>query len=88
MDTLQQLPTHGDGPLDMRELSRTLLETMAREVMDAQADMLCGDGANVRNGHRGRGLAAPAGDITLRIPEPRAGTYFPEGIIERLSRAD
>lgn len=56
MDTLRQLPTHGDGLLYMGELARTLLETMASEVMDAQADMLCGVGANIRNGHCGRGL--------------------------------
>lgn len=88
MDALQQLPTHGDGLLDMRELARTLLESMVNEVMDAQADMLCEDGANSRNGYRERGLATPVGDITLRIPKLRAGTYFPEGIIERHSRAD
>ena len=88
MDTLQQLPTHGDGLLDMRELARTLLESMVNEVMDAQADMLCEDGANSRNGYRERGLATPVGDITLRMPKLRAGTYFPEGIIERHSRAD
>ncbi len=29
MDTSRQLPTHGDGPLDMRKLARTLLESMA-----------------------------------------------------------
>ncbi len=56
--------------------------------MDAQADMLCEDGANSRDGYRERGLATPVGDITLRIPKPRAGTYFPEGIIERYSRSD
>ena len=78
MDALQQLPTHGDGLLDMRELARTLLESMVNEVMDAQADMLCEDGANSRNGYRERGLATPVGDITLRIPKLRAGTYFPE----------
>lgn len=88
MDTLQQLPTHRDGLLDMRELARTLLETMVNEVMDAQADMLCEDGANARNGYRERGLATPVGDIVLRIPKLRAGTYFPEGLIERYSRAD
>ena len=59
MDALQQLPTHGDGLLDMRELARTLLESMVNEVMDAQADMPCEDGANSRNGYRGRGLATP-----------------------------
>ena len=72
----------------MRELARTLLESMANEVMDAQADMLCGDGANARNGYRERGLATPVGDITPRMPKLRAGAYFPEGVIERCSRAD
>ncbi len=71
MDTSRQLPTHGDRPLDMRELARTLLESMVNEVMDAQADMLCGDGANARNGYRERGLVTPVGDITLRIPKLR-----------------
>ena len=88
MDTLQQLLTHGDGLLDMRELARTLLETMVNEIMDAQADMACEDGATARNGYRERGLATPVGDIVLRIPKLRAGTYFPEGLIERYSRAD
>lgn len=72
----------------MRELARTLLESMVSEVMDAQADMLRGDGADARNGYRERGLATPVGDITPRIPEPRAGAYFPEGMIERYSRAE
>ena len=70
MDTSRQLPTHGDGLLDMREPARTLLESMVNEVMDAQADMPCGDGANA-----------------LRIPKLRAGTYLPEGVIERYPRA-
>lgn len=88
MDASRRLPARGDGPLGMRELARTLLEPMVNEVMDARADMLCEDGANARNGYRERGPATPVGDITPRIPKPRAGTYFPEGIIERHSRAD
>lgn len=87
MDTSRQLPTHGDGLLDMGELARTLLESMVNKVMDAQADMLCEDGANSRNGYRERGLP-PVGDITLRIPKLRAGTHFPECPFERYSRAD
>ena len=71
MDTSRQLPTHGDGLLDMRKLARTLLESMVNEVMDAQADMLRGDGANARNGYRERGLATPVGDITPRMPKLR-----------------
>lgn len=41
MDTLQQIPTDGDGNADLRELARVLLETMVNSVMDAQADALC-----------------------------------------------
>ena len=77
MGASQQLPTHGDGPLDMRGLTRTLPETMVNEIMDAQADMACWDGATARNGYRGRGLATPpVGDIVPCIPKLRAGTYF------------
>ena len=72
----------------MGEPARTPLESMVNELMDAQADMLCEDGANARNGYRERGPATPVGDITLRIPKLRAGAYFPEGVIERCSRAD
>ena len=88
MDTSRQLPTHGDGLLDMGELARTPLESMVSEVTDAQADMQRGDGADARDGYRERGLATPVGDITPRMPEPRAGAYFPEGMIERYSRAE
>lgn len=74
MDTLQQLPAHGDGLLDMRKLARTLLETMVNEIMDAQADMACEDVAAARNGYRERGLATPVGDIVLRIGSvPKVG---------------
>ena len=59
MDTLQQLPTHSDGLLDIRELARTLLETMVNEIMDAQADMAWEDGGTARNGCRERGHATP-----------------------------
>ena len=50
--------------------------------------MPCGDGADARDGYRERGLATPVGDITPRMPKLRAGAYFPEGMIERCSRAD
>lgn len=88
MDASRQLPTHGDGLLDMREPARTPLESMVNEVTDARADMLRGDGANARDGYRERGPATPVGGIAPRIPELRAGAYFPEGVIGRCSRAD
>ena len=43
---------------------------------------------NSRNGYRERGLLTPAGDIRVRIPKLRTGTFFPEDLIERYCRAD
>ena len=88
MDTLQQIPTDSDGSADLRELARVLLEAMADAAMGAQADALCEDGANVRNGYRERGLVTAVGPIAMRIPKLRAGTYFSEGIVGRYSRVD
>ncbi len=56
----------------MRELARSLLKTMLNEIMDAQADMTCEDGATARNEYRKRGLATSVGNIVLRAPKLRA----------------
>lgn len=76
MGASQQLPTHGDGPLDMRGLTRTLPETMVNEIMDAQADMACWDGATARNGYRGRGLATPRRRHRALHPQAARGDVF------------
>ncbi len=93
MDTLHEnenvgeLPRREDGTVDLRELSRLELERMVNQIMDWQADELCGEG-NRRNGYRERGLETPVGRITLRIPKLREGTYFPDDIIRPYSRVD
>jgi putative transposase len=40
-----------------------------------------------RNGHRGRVLTTSAGDLELRIPKLRAGSFFPS-LLERRRRVD
>jgi putative transposase len=40
-----------------------------------------------RNGHRPRVLTTPAGDLDLRIPKLRAGSFFPS-LLERRRRVD
>ena len=40
-----------------------------------------------RNGHRSRLLATTAGDLELRIPKLRAGSFFPS-LLERRRRVD
>ena len=93
MDTLQEnellrnLPFRDDGTMDLMELGRRQLESMVNQIMDWQADELCGEG-NRRNGYRERGLLTPFGEITLRIPKLREGTYFPSELIRPYSRTD
>lgn len=86
MDTI----SHGgqDGTVNIVELSRALIEAALNEIMDAQADDMCEDTGTVRNGYRDRSLTTSVGAISLRIPKLRAGTYFPEQIVDRYSRTD
>ena len=41
------MPRFDDGAIDMQELLRRLAEQVVNAVMDAEADQLCGGGANV-----------------------------------------
>ena len=82
-----QMPRFDDGMVNMAELIRVMAESLVNEIMDAQADEACNAG-NRRNGYRERKLATSVGTINLRIPKLRAGSYFPEDLIERYSRAD
>ena len=82
------MPRFDDGSIDMQELLRRLAEQVVNAVMDAEADQLCGGGANSRNGYRPRSLKTAVGDVELEIPKLRHGTYYPEGMLARWSRVD
>lgn len=86
MDTI----SHGgqDGAVNIVELSRVPIEAALNEIMDVQTDDMCEDMETVRNGYRDRSLTTSAGAISLRIPKLRAGTYFPEQIVDHYSRTD
>lgn len=81
------MPRFDDGMVNMAEPIRVMAESLVNEIMDAQAGEACGSG-NRRNGYRERKLATGVGTINLRIPKLRAGSYFPEDLIERCSRVD
>ena len=81
------VPRFDDGMVNMTELIRVMAESLVNEIMDAQADEACESG-NQRNGYRERRLVTSVGTINLRIPKLRAGSYFPEDLIERYSRVD
>ncbi len=82
-----EMPRFDDGMVNIGELIRTMAESLVNEIMDAQAEDACAEG-NRRNGYRERTLVTSVGEIRLRIPKLRAGTYFPEDLLTRYSRTD
>ena len=80
------MPRFEDGSVNLRELMRRIAEDVVDAIMDAEADQLCAGGANSRNGYRERNLVTRVGDITMRIPKLRSGSFFPEDVVERHQR--
>ena len=52
MPDMLAMPSFDNGAIAMQRLLRRLAEQVVNAVMDAEADQLCGGGANSRNGHR------------------------------------
>lgn len=86
-EALRDLPIREDGTTGINEMTGRQLEAMADQIMDWQADELCGEG-NRSRGYRERKPAATVGEITPRIPKLREGTYFPDELIRPYSRVD
>ena len=82
------MPRFEDGSVNLRELMRRIAEDVVSAIMDADADQLCTRGANSRNGYSERNLVTCVGDITMRIPKLRSGSFFPEDVVERYQRVD
>jgi len=78
------------------DLLRQMLTTFINTLMSAEADAVCGAeyGArseariNVRNGYRTREFDTRAGTLDVAIPKLRAGSYFPDWLLERRRRAE
>lgn len=88
MNTLKDFAQKNNNKLDLSEIARSLLETLINETMAEQARELCAEEDTSRNGYRERTLTTAVGDILLKIPKLREGTYFPDEIIDRWSRTD
>src|SRR5215203_1358477 len=78
------------------DLLRQMLTTFINTLMSAEADAVCGaeygarsaERTNVRNGYRPREFDTRAGTLEVAIPELRAGSYFPDWLLERRRRAE
>ena len=78
------------------DLMRSLLQDVINALLSADADAVAGaeygrpsaGRSAQRNGYRHRPLDTRAGTIDVAIPKLRAGTYFPEWLLERRKRAE
>jgi transposase-like protein len=78
------------------DLLRELLGTFIDTLMSAEADALCGapygqpspDRVNTRNGYRAREFDTRVGTMEVAIPKLRSGSYFPDWLLERRTRAE
>ena len=87
----------GDALADASpDLMRSLLQTMINALLSADADAVVGaeygrpspDRTAQRNGYRHRPLDTRVGTIDVAVPKLRAGSYFPEWLLERRKRAE
>ena len=80
---------------DVTDRIRSATETLYQELIEAEATAFIGaapfersnDRTSQRNGTRSRTLTTTAGDLNLRIPKLRAGSFFP-ALLERRRRVD
>jgi putative transposase len=78
------------------DLLRAMVTTFAEALMGAEADAVCGapfgvrseERVNTRNGYRHRQWDTRTGSVELAIPKLRAGSYFPDWLLERRRRAE
>jgi putative transposase len=78
------------------DLLRQMLTTFINALMSAEADAVCGaeygarssELTNVRNGHRPWEFDTRAGSLDVGIPQLRAGSYFPDWLLEPRRRAE
>ena len=78
------------------DLMRSLLQTVINALLSADADAVVGaewgrpapERVTQRNGYRHRDLDTRVGTIDVAVPKLRAGTYFPDWLLERRKRAE
>ena len=66
---------------------QALIEAELTETIGAALHERSDTRTNLRNGHRTRMLSTTAGDLELRIPKLRTGSFFPS-LLERRRRVD
>jgi len=78
------------------DLMREMLQRFINQILSTQADQICGadyatvsdNRSNVRNGYRHRDLDTRVGTIDVAVPKLRTGSFFPDWLLERRTRAE
>jgi transposase-like protein len=86
LEVLEAMPAAG-----VEDRVRTAAQTIYQALIDAELTSVIGAGpwerTDQRNGARSRTLSTTAGDLELRIPKLRSGSFFPS-LLERRRRVD
>ncbi len=75
---------------------REMLQDFINQILSTQADSVCGaeyatvcdQRTNRRNGYRTRQLDTRVGTIDVAVPKLRAGSFCPDWLLERRTRAE
>ena len=78
------------------DLMRQMLQGFINQILSTQADQICGaeyatvsdNRTNTRNGYRHRDLDTRVGTIDVAVPKLRTGSFFPDWLLERRTRAE
>ncbi|MBA4504956.1 transposase, partial [Corynebacterium sanguinis] len=78
------------------DLMREILQGFINQILSTQADQICGadyatvsqDRVNTRNGYRHRDFDTRVGTIDVAVPKLRTGSFFPDWLLERRTRAE
>ena len=78
------------------DLMRQMLQSFINQILSTQADQVCGADyattsefrTNTRNGYRHRDLDTRVGTVDVAVPKLRSGSFFPDWLLERRSRAE
>lgn len=78
------------------DLMREMLQKFINQILSTQADQVCGANyatvaesrTNVRNGYRHRDFDTRVGSVDVAIPKLRTGSFFPDWLLERRTRAE
>ena len=87
LDALQDRPDLDVVHEMVAWLYQALINTEATEVIGAEPHERSITRTTRRNGHRSRTLSSKAGDLELKIPKLRKGSFFPS-LLERRRRID